>query len=163
MNAVKRDWEYDMKFRVIVEIDSEKKEVLIVDEESGRAYEMGSVVILAGGPTRSGNRSTCMLAYGNTNVFADIVEDQVFRTAVEKSWDEHVLFDKIYYGVLAGKFLCKLKGISLELPLHPNQIDPEEMLEMLESMEREELAKGREERKKGFRLHVKPDAGIKRH
>ncbi|NIS75690.1 MAG: hypothetical protein GTO08_10515, partial [Deltaproteobacteria bacterium] len=104
-----------MKFKVTIEIDSEAKKVLIVDEKSGRAYEMGSVMILAGGPTKDGNQSSCMLTYGNSNVFADIVEDQVFRSAVEKSWGEHALFDKIYYGVLAGKILCKLKGVAMEM------------------------------------------------
>lgn len=149
-----------MKFKVTIEIDSENKKVLIFDEESGRAYEMGSVMILAGGPTDEGNRSSCMLAYGNSNVFADIVEDHVFRTAVEKSWNEHVLFDKIYYGVLAGKFLCKIKGIPLDLPCHPNQLDAETLMKMLEELERE---KSREEKRKQFKVHVNPDADIERH
>jgi hypothetical protein len=152
-----------MKFKVIIEIDSDNNEVLIFDEESGRAYEMGSVMILAGGPTKRGNNSSCMLTYGNSNVLADIVEDHVFRTAVEKSWNEHILFDKIYYGILAGKFLCKIRGIPLELPCHPHELDPETLLEMLEELEREKREEEKEEIKKKFTLHVNRDADIKRH
>lgn len=151
-----------MKFKITIEIDSESKNVRIIDEESGKTYEMNSVMLMAGGPSKKGDQSTLMLAYGNSNVFADIVEDHVFRTAVEKSWAEHILFDKIYYGVLAGKILCKSKGVPIEFPAHPEEIDPETLLNMLDELENEKKEEEREKRKSRFTLHVNRDDYMKR-
>lgn len=163
MGGERGNTEQKMKFKITIEIDGDRKKVFIFDEKSGRAYEMGSVMIMAGGPTEGGNMSTCMLAYGNTNVFADIVEDQVFRTAVEQSWSEHVLFDKIYYGILAGKFLCNLKGVPIELPEHPSGVDAETVLEMLKELEREKDEDEKREKMKKFTLYVNPEVDEKRH
>ncbi len=128
------------KFELRITIDKKTKRVTILDGESGRQYYGNTVMLLAGGPPND-STGTMRLMYGNTNVLADIMEEQVFDSAVEGQqtgdFTQHMGFHKLYLAILAGIFKALLNFIPIPFPKHPNQIAPEELLERWKKEEEE--------------------------